>query len=95
MFACSLEGRGLFDEESGEVVDSEHLVLFRDGERARVEARDQALRFLLIPGKPIGEPVAWWSPIVMNTRQEVETAVEQYQEDRFIRHRGPPGEDSR
>ena len=85
-FAYVLQGRGRFDDASGEVVDSENLVLFKDGDRVRVEAMDQALRFLLISGRPLHEPVAWWGPIVMNNRREIETAVEEFQSGTFVKH---------
>ena len=87
-FAYVLGGKGTFDEDSGEI-DSENLVLFRDGDRVSVRAANEPLRFLLIAGKPIGEPVAWWGPIVMNTRQELETAIEEYQEGTFLKHGAP------
>ncbi len=83
-FAYVLRGRGRFDESAG-AIDSENLVLLRDGNRLRVEAGSEHLRFLLMSGKPIGEPVAWWGPIVMNTRRELETAIEEYQEGTFIK----------
>lgn len=87
-FAYVLEGRGRFDADRGEVVDSENLVLFRDGDSVRVEAMDRPLRFLLISGKPLHEPVAWWGPIVMNNRRELEVAIEEFQEGTFVKHRG-------
>ncbi len=87
-FAYVLGGRGTFDQDSGEI-DSENLVLFKDGDRVAVRAAADPLRFLLISGKPIGEPVAWWGPIVMNTRQELETAIQEYQEGTFIK-KGTP-----
>ena len=87
-FGYVLGGKGTFDEGSGEI-DSENLVLFRDGDRVRVRAGSEPLRFLLISGKPLGEPVAWWGPIVMNTRQELETAIEEYREGTFIKHGTP------
>src|SRR3990172_2483708 len=87
-FAYVLGGRGTFDEETGEV-DSENLVTFRDGDRVAVRAATEPLRFLLISGRPIGEPVAWWGPIVMNTRQELETAIEEYQAGTFIKRGNP------
>src|SRR6266571_414851 len=83
-FAYVLGGKGTFDEGTGEI-DSENLVVFRDGDRVAVRAVNEPLRFLLISGKPIGEPVAWWGPIVMNTRKELETAIEEYQEGTFIK----------
>ena len=89
-FAYVLDGRGRFDEESGEVVDSENLVLFKDGDRLRIEAMDRPLRFLLVSGKPLHEPVAWWGPIVMNNRRELETAVEEFQNGTFVRRGRSP-----
>ncbi len=88
-FAYVLAGRGRFDDASGEVVDSENLVLFRDGGRVRVEAMDRPLRFLLVSGKPLHEPVAWWGPIVMNNRRELEAAVEEFQNGTFVKHPRP------
>jgi hypothetical protein len=85
-FAYVVDGRGHFGADSGEVVDSEHLVLFHDGERVHTEAMDRPLRFLLVSGKPLGEPVAWWGPIVMNNRQEIERAIEEYQDGTFVKH---------
>ncbi len=90
-FAYVLAGRGRFDDASGEVVDSENLVLFRDGGRIRIEAMDRPLRFLLVSGKPLREPVAWWGPIVMNNRRELETAVDEFQNGTFVRHPRPRG----
>lgn len=85
-FAYVLQGKGRFDVESGETVDSENLVILQDGDRVRVEATgDDLLRFLLISGKPIGEPVAWWGPIVMNSKRELEVAIEEYQNGTFIK----------
>ncbi len=86
-FAYVLGGRGRFDESSGEVVDSENLVIFRDGERVHVEGMDRPLRFLLVSGKPLREPVAWWGPIVMNNRREIEVAVEEFQNGSFVKRR--------
>lgn len=51
-----------------------------------MKALNQPLRFLLISGKPIREPVAWWGPIVMNTRKELEVAIEEFQNGTFIKH---------
>ncbi len=84
-FAYLLGGRGRFDEESGEVVDSENLVIFRNGGQVRIQAMDKPLRFLLISGKPLHEPVAWWGPIVMNNRRELEVAIEEFQNGTFVK----------
>jgi redox-sensitive bicupin YhaK (pirin superfamily) len=85
VFAFILNGRGSFAPESGDTADAEHLVLYEDGDAVAVEAREEELRFLLISGKPIGEPVAWRGPIVMNTDEELMTAFEEYRNGTFIR----------
>jgi len=48
-------------------------------------ADEQAARFLLVSGRPLGEPVAWYGPIVMNTREELRVAFEEYQNGTFIK----------
>jgi redox-sensitive bicupin YhaK (pirin superfamily) len=50
-----------------------------------VTTEDSSVRFLLVSGKPLGEPVAWYGPIVMNTQEELRTAFEEYQEGTFIK----------
>ena len=46
------------------------------------------MRFLLISGKPIGEPIAWYGPIVMNTQEELRVAFEELEQGTFIKHGG-------
>lgn len=83
-FAYVLRGKGRFDEDAGEI-ESENLVIYDDGDRVRIVAAGEPLRFLLVSGKPIGEPVAWWGPIVMNTQKELETAIQEFREGTFIK----------
>ena len=83
-FAYLLEGRGLYDERQG-AIDEGHLVLLNDGEAVQVRAESKPHRFLLVSGKPLGEPVAWWGPIVMNNNRELETAISEYQAGTFIK----------
>jgi redox-sensitive bicupin YhaK (pirin superfamily) len=80
-----LEGKGSFDPDKKKVVSNENLVLFSDGEDVAIEASEKPLRFLLISGKPIKEPVAWYGPIVMNTEEELEQAFKEYQNGTFIK----------
>src|SRR4030043_1366773 len=68
------------------ILDEEYLVLFDRGNHIIVSTGDKPVRFLLISGKPIGEPVAWYGPIVMNTEQELRTAFEEYQNGTFLKH---------
>jgi len=68
------------------MLDQEHLVLFETGDEIAVTTGDKPIRFLLVSGKPIGEPVAWSGPIVMNSEEELRVAFEEYQEGTFIKH---------
>jgi redox-sensitive bicupin YhaK (pirin superfamily) len=61
------------------------LVLFDRGDEVTVQAGDHGIRFLLISGKPLREPVAWYGPIVMNTQAELERAYEELRAGTFIR----------
>jgi quercetin 2,3-dioxygenase len=62
------------------------LVVFDSGDEVVVQAGDQGVRFLLVSGKPIEEPVAWYGPIVMNNRAELEQAVRELNNGTFIKH---------
>ena len=62
------------------------LVVFDSGDEITVQAGDQGIRFLLVSGKPIEEPVAWYGPIVMNTKTELEQAVAELRNGTFIKH---------
>jgi len=60
-------------------------VLFDSGDEVTVKAGDEGIRFLLVSGKPLKEPVAWYGPIVMNTQAELQRAVAELQNGTFIR----------
>jgi redox-sensitive bicupin YhaK (pirin superfamily) len=62
------------------------LVLFDRGDEIVVQPGDEGIRFLLVSGKPIEEPVAWYGPIVMNTSDELRQAVTELQNGSFIKH---------
>jgi redox-sensitive bicupin YhaK (pirin superfamily) len=62
------------------------LVLFDRGDEITVQAGPEGIRFLLVSGKPIEEPVAWYGPIVMNTQEQLREAMAQLQDGSFIRH---------
>lgn len=79
-----IEGAGAFEEGSA-FVASEHVILFDDGDEMKVCAGADGVRFLLFSGKPLGEPVAWGGPIVMNTQEELELAFKEYQNGTFIK----------
>jgi len=61
------------------------LVLFDSGDEVVVQAGDEGVRFLLVSGEPIREPVAWYGPIVMNTRDELRQAITDLQSGTFIK----------
>lgn len=86
VFAYVFEGNGYFDENKEKLIESDHLVLFEDGEQIVAKAREEQLRFLLVSGMPIGEPIAWYGPIVMNSREELDLAFREYREGSFIKH---------
>jgi len=84
-FAYVFEGQGFFDPDSSYPVANENLVIFGDGDHIVSRAGKDGMRFLLVSGKPIGEPVAWRGPIVMNTEKELEIAFEEYWNGKFIK----------
>ena len=61
-------------------------MLFDRGDEIDVQAGERGIRFLLVSGKPIEEPVAWYGPIVMNTRAELEQAIAELRDGSFIRN---------
>ncbi len=63
------------------------LVLFDRGDEISVQASDEGIRFLLVSGKPIEEPVAWYGPIVMNTQEQLRQAIAELNTGAFIKHR--------
>jgi quercetin 2,3-dioxygenase len=69
-------------------VGNRALVLFDSGDELTVQAGDEGIRFLLVSGRPIQEPVAWQGPIVMNTEEELRQAYAELREGTFIKARG-------
>jgi quercetin 2,3-dioxygenase len=88
-FGYVVEGGASFDAEASDRVDDGNLVLFGPGDGVRIRAGEKGARMLLISGKPLHEPVAWWGPIVMTNRKELEQAVEEYQNGTFLAPRAP------
>jgi quercetin 2,3-dioxygenase len=66
-------------------VSNRHLVVFDNGDEVTVQAGEQGIRFLLVSGRPIKEPVAWHGPIVMNTQAEIRQAMTDLQRGTFIK----------
>ena len=68
-------------------VGNRSLVVFDRGDEIVVQAGDEGIRFLLVSGRPIEEPVAWYGPVVMNTDEELRQAFAEIREGTFIKHR--------
>ena len=83
-FAYIIGGQGVFGNKD-EPYNDETLILFGDGDTITVTTEDNPVRFLLISGKPLNEPIAWGGPIVMNTQAELANAFEQYQNGTFLK----------
>lgn len=76
----------LSGEVSSEEMGNRSLVLFDNGNEVTVQAGAQGIRFLLVSGRPLEEPVAWRGPIVMNTQEELQQAFSELQNGSFIRN---------
>jgi len=83
VFAYVYDGSASF---GGREVASEHVVLFaKEGGGVAVTTQAEPVRFLLVSGRPLNEPVAWGGPIVMNTQEELRVAFEEYQNGTFLK----------
>jgi len=83
--AYVIGGEGTFDEKEGHRMGNQDLILFGDGSSFWVRSSGSGMRFIFLSAKPIGEPVAWRGPIVMNTREELRLAYKEYADGTFIR----------
>jgi redox-sensitive bicupin YhaK (pirin superfamily) len=79
------DGRGVVTRTATERADNRSLVLFDRGDEVVVQAGEQGVRFLLVSGEPLEEPVAWRGPIVMNTQEELRRAFEELQDGTFLK----------
>jgi redox-sensitive bicupin YhaK (pirin superfamily) len=85
-FSYDYAGSGWLDLERACTFGPETVVLYeREGEGIRVIAKENGLRFLLLSGRPLGEPIAWQGPIVMNSREELRIAFEEFHNGTFIK----------
>ena len=85
-FSYEMEGTNYFDMKRDSFLSNGDLILFDDGDEVMVSTEADPVRFLLVSGKPIREPVAWYGPIVMNTNEELRIAFEEYNNGTFVRH---------
>jgi redox-sensitive bicupin YhaK (pirin superfamily) len=79
------EGVGWWDTSPPSNAENRALILFGDGDEISVQAGNDGIRFLLVSGKPLREPVAWYGPIVMNTQEELRQAYEELRAGTFLK----------
>ena len=82
--AVPTESLGWADTALPMEADNRSLILFDSGDDVEVQAGEDGIRFLLVSGKPLQEPVAWYGPIVMNTQTELQQAFEELQKGTFL-----------
>ncbi|MBN1410443.1 MAG: pirin family protein [Spirochaetales bacterium] len=85
VFVYVIEGNGFFSPDKNTLFKNYDLILFDDGDTIAVSTHSEPVRFLLASGRPIGEPVAWGGPVVMNTEEELNLAFKEYETGTFIK----------
>ena len=83
--AVPTEGVGWLETAPPSEADNRSLVVFDRGDEVEVQAGNDGIRFLLVSGKPLQEPVAWYGPIVMNTQQQLQQAFEELERGTFLK----------
>src|SRR6202142_118658 len=83
--AVPTESLGWADTALPTEADNRSLILFDSGDEVEVQAGEDGIRFLLVSGQPLQEPVAWYGPIVMNTQAELQLAFEEVQKGTFLK----------
>jgi redox-sensitive bicupin YhaK (pirin superfamily) len=83
--AAPTEGIKWLDTTPPQEAENRTLVLFERGDEITIHAGDEGIRFLLVSGKPLEEPVAWYGPIVMNTQEELRQAFEDLDRGTFLK----------
>ena len=83
--AVPTEGVGWADTKPPADAQNRSLVVFDSGDEVSVQAGEDGIRFLLVSGKPLEEPVAWYGPIVMNTQQELQQAFSELEKGTFLK----------
>jgi quercetin 2,3-dioxygenase len=82
-FAYLFDGEALFDGD-GDGIKHTRLIVFGDGDYVNVRTKDISVRFLLVSGNPLNEPIARYGPFVMNTRGEIEQALRDLRDGTFV-----------
>lgn len=89
VLACVFNGSGTIGEEDFQNAVSPCLCALGKGNQLRVKAGSDGMRFLLLGGEPLKEPIAWRGPIVMNTDEELKEAFSEYYNNTFLKHPTP------
>jgi len=84
-FTYVFEGQGRFGADDQRVIAAPRLVVWDDGDSVEARADESAVRFLLVSGKPLNEPIARYGPFVMNTKEEIEQTLREIQQGTFAR----------
>ncbi|NHJ47827.1 MAG: pirin family protein [Asgard group archaeon] len=87
VFAYVYDGEAYFDSKQKDPITKGHVILYDIGSEVKIYTKDKSVKFLLISGKPLNEPVAWYGPIVMNTERELQLAFHEYRNNTFIKHK--------
>lgn len=85
-FTYVFEGEAVFDKD-GPMISHTRLIVWSDGDYVKVVTADRPVRFLLVSGKPLNEPIARYGPFVMNTREEIEQALIDLRQGTFVQKR--------
>jgi len=85
-FSYEIDGAGYFDMDRTKAIGNGYLVLLSDGDSVTISTENSPVRLLLVSGAPIREPIAWYGPIVMNTREELRKAYEELEKGTFIKN---------
>jgi hypothetical protein len=88
-FAYVFEGRGYFgagEKTSENSVSQPGLVVFGNGDYIQADAANESVRFLLVSGQPLNEPIARYGPFVMNTQEEIQQALEDLKNGTFVKN---------
>jgi len=87
-FAYVLQGSVRLDEGPGNhgLIGAQSLVVFGQGDQVTAATDSQTARLIMVSGQPIGEPVAWYGPIVMNTEEQLREAFDEYRKGSFVKN---------
>lgn len=88
--AVPTESVGWLDTNPPVEADNRSLILFDTGDEVTVQAGEEGIRFLLVSGRPLKEPVAWYGPIVMNTQEQLQHAFDELQQGTFLNPKAKP-----